>query len=245
MKTYRSVVYMILDQIKGISDDFTYTEDHVIYLIGKYRAYILKQKYTDIKRVIPESNYQTICLNLEKTTTKSDMCNDGPYVKSVKTIPNVMQVGVPKVYGTDYFSGENIAYISRERMRFVGYNKYLQNIIYCALGPDQYLYFKSSNPQFLNLETAKFTAIFEDAEKAAELQCADADGNKICDILDTDFPLEEGLIPVVIDLCMKELLGAAYRPNDNANNAHDNLEGVAVQDTTNQDLNNDQRNRPN
>jgi hypothetical protein len=41
MNTYRELVYMVLDEIKGLSDDFSYTEDHIIYLLEKYRAFIL------------------------------------------------------------------------------------------------------------------------------------------------------------------------------------------------------------
>ena len=57
MSTYRQLTYLVLDEIKGFSDDFTYTEDHIIFLLDKYRAFILKQRYSDIKKQIPESNY--------------------------------------------------------------------------------------------------------------------------------------------------------------------------------------------
>ena len=62
-----------------------------------------------------------------------------------------MKIGNQKVYPTDFFQGE-ITLVSRERLRYVGHNKYLKNIIYCALGPDNHLYFKSSNPQHLYLK---------------------------------------------------------------------------------------------
>ena len=31
MSTYRQLTYLVLDEIKGVSDDFTYTEDHIIF----------------------------------------------------------------------------------------------------------------------------------------------------------------------------------------------------------------------
>ena len=40
--TYREIVYMILDEIKSVSDDAFFTEDHVIFLAGKIRAFLLK-----------------------------------------------------------------------------------------------------------------------------------------------------------------------------------------------------------
>ena len=64
MSTYRELVYLVLDELKGTSDDFTYTEEHIMFLLSKYRAFLLKQKYNDIKKQIPESNYQTICIDL-------------------------------------------------------------------------------------------------------------------------------------------------------------------------------------
>ena len=35
MSTYRELVYLVLDELKGTSDDFTYTEDHIIFLLNK------------------------------------------------------------------------------------------------------------------------------------------------------------------------------------------------------------------
>jgi hypothetical protein len=51
----------------------------------------------------------------------------------------------------DFFQG-NFNYISRDRMRFVGHNKYLKNEIYTTIAPDSHLYFKSSGVNFLHLE---------------------------------------------------------------------------------------------
>ena len=58
--TYREIVYSILDLLKQSSDDSFYTEEHVLFLVSKMRAAILKQTYANIKKEIPESNYQTI-----------------------------------------------------------------------------------------------------------------------------------------------------------------------------------------
>ena len=45
MSTYREVVYMCLDLLKVNSDDSYFTEDHVIYLLNKFRSLVLKKKY--------------------------------------------------------------------------------------------------------------------------------------------------------------------------------------------------------
>lgn len=225
MSTFREIIYMILDEMKISTDDSYFTEDHIMYLINKHRVLILKQRYSDIKKHIPESNYQTICLDLiEVPAISGEPCEGGSYLRSKEKVPFLMQIGVPKIYPIDYYQGE-ITYVSRERMRYIGYNKYLQNIIYCSLGPDNYLYFKSNNPQYLYLEKVKLTGIFEDSINASQLQCSN---DKECDILDRTFPLEDSLIPIVIELVVKELLAANYRPKDDINDAKDELSEVAT-----------------
>lgn len=225
MSTYRQLIYLILDEAKGMSDDFTYTEDHLIFLIDKYRAFLLKQRYSDIKKQIPESNYQTICLDLIQVPAISgEPCEGGVYLRSEKEVPFLMQIGTPRVTSLDYFQGE-FNYVSRDRMRYVGNNKYLKNIIYTSIGPDKHLYFKSGNPEFIYLEKAKMTGIFQDASVAAQLSC---DEEKDCDLIDSIVPLEEALISPLIELLLRELLGAAYRPKDNNNNANDDLSNISI-----------------
>ena len=53
---YKDIVYMVLDEIKSTSDDAFFTEEHVLLLVNNYRNFILKQRYSDIKKPIPESN---------------------------------------------------------------------------------------------------------------------------------------------------------------------------------------------
>ena len=221
--TYREAIYAILDLLKQSSDDSYYTQEHVLFLASKMRAAILKQAYSNIKKEIPESNYQTICLDLIPAIT-DEPCEGGSYLRSEQKIPTTIPVGSNKIYPVDYYQGE-ITYVSRERMRYVGHNKWLQNIIYASLGPDQYLYFKSSNPQYMYLKKVRMTSIFEDAESAAKLQC-DSEGEKTCDVLDTPFPLEEGLVTSLIELAVKFLSGSIYKPKDTINNASDDLSDI-------------------
>lgn len=214
---------MVLDELKLYSDDASYTEEHVMFLLDKYRTFLLKQRYSDVKKQIPESNYQTICLDLiEVPAISGEPCEGGSYLRSKEKIPFLMKVGNPKVYPVDYYQGE-ITYVSRERMRYVGYNKYLKNIIYASIGPDNYLYFKSFNPQYLYLEKARMTGIFEDPQAASELQCPNENGNTVCDILDREFPIEDSLVPQLVQLVVQELYNHSRSEEDDENNAKDDL----------------------
>lgn len=232
MSKYKELVYMVLDSVKIVSDDSIINEDHVIFLLNKYRAFLIKQKYEKAKQEIPESMYQTLCLTLEEVPAISGLpCEGGYYKKSEQKIPDLLPgIGSTNVYPKNFFYAGNIAYVSRERMKYVGHNRFLPNIIYCSIGPDHYLYFKSDNPQFQHLQEVAFTGVFEDTDKAAELSCEekDNDGNQICDILDKDFPIEEDLIPQLIELVTRQVLGAAYRPADTSNNAQDDTSNLAT-----------------
>lgn len=223
---YKDIVYMVLDEIKSTSDDAFFTEEHVLLLVNNYRNLILKQRYSDIKKPIPESNYQTICLNLIRVPAIAGVpCEGDTFLRSKEKVPFMMKIGTPKVYPINYYLGE-ITYVSRERMRYVGYNKYLQNIIYASLGPDNYLYLQSSNPQYLYLEKIRLTGIFENIESVLDLLCDDSGDSINCDIMDKTFPIEDALVPPIIELVVKELLGAEYRPKDETNDAKDELSEV-------------------
>ena len=226
--TYREIAYMCLDQLKVASDDSYYTIDHILFLISKIRALLLKQTYSNIKKEIPQSNYQTICLDLMQVPAiTGEPCEGGTYLRSKEKVPSTMTIGTNIVYPIDFYQGTHITYVSRERMRYVGTNKWLKNVIYTSKGPDGYLYFKSSNPQFLYLKKVKMTGIFEDPNKAAELEC-DSNNNLECDVLDREFPLEEGLVASVIELVIKYLSGAVYRPKDQENDANDDLSDLVA-----------------
>ena len=227
--TYREATFMVLDELKGMSDDFSFTQDHIIFLLDKFRAFLLKQRYfNNFRKAISESNYQTICLDLiEVPAISGEPCEGGTYLRSKDKIPITLLIGNPRVYPMDYYQGD-IAFVSRDRMRYVGYNKWMQNIIYCSLGPDHYLYFKSNNPQFLYLEKVKFTAIFENAKEASELTC---EGEEVeCNILDRTFPIEEALIPPLIQIVVQELRGPEYAPSDEKNDANDTLDETNIKD---------------
>lgn len=232
MSTYRELIYLVLDELRLTSDDAMFSEEHVMFLLGKYRGSILKQQYKDVKKEIPESNYQTLCLDLiQVPAITGEPCEGGTYLRSKEKIPFLMSIATPRIYTEDYYQGD-ITYVSRERMRYVGYNRWLPNIIYASIGPDNYLYFKSYNPQYLYLEKVRLTGIFEDPEKAAKLECKEGDSTCDCgcdyDSMDAKFPLEEALIPQVVELVVRELSRSEYLPTDTENDANDNLSGITT-----------------
>ena len=223
MSTFRQLTYLVLDKLKSITNDSHVQEEHVLFMLNTYRTFLLKQRYSDIKKEMPESNYQTICIDLEQVNAINGIpCEGADYLKSVQEIPNLMQVGKQRITSVDFFQG-NFAYVNNERFKYVGGNKYLRNQIYGTVAPDNHLYLKSDNPQMYYLEKVKMTGIFEDAAKASELEC----DNNECDVFDREFPLEESLVQPLVELIVKDLSTSLYQPTDNENNDNDDLSKLA------------------
>lgn len=223
MAKYKEIVSMVLDELKITSDDSIFTEEHIIFLAGRYRSFLLKQRYySDLKKEVPESNYQTLCLELEQVEAIEGLpCEGGYYLRTKEPIPTLLPFGVTRIYTSGSYYQGDINFISRDRFKHTGYNKWLQNQIYACLDPDGRIYFNSQNPQFLYLCEAKMTGIFEDAEKASELSCEQTEEE--CDILEREFPLEDSLIAPLLELITKELSPSLAAPEDKSNDADDDL----------------------
>ena len=224
----KEIAYACLDLAKASTSDDSYlTIDHCIFLCKKYRAFLIKkeqEKNRGSQEVASEFEMQQICIDLEKVPAiDGSACTGGYYLRSTKPIPKILEGYQPKVYPIDYYQGTNISFVSRDRMRYVGTNKYLQNIIYSSLGPDLHLYLNSNNPQFLYLKKLRISAVFDDFESVTDLLCDDAGESTPCDVLDAEFPIREHLIPPLIDLEDKALNGSKFQKKKKKNDARDNL----------------------
>lgn len=228
--TVREITYMVLDELKNLSDDRFLEEEHIVFLLGKYRALLLKQRYSDIKKPVPESNYQTLCLDLEEVPIEEGICYTGPRLVSSVEIPTMMGIGSKRVFTSVDFTTIYFTLVSRDRFNYVGYNRWLENIIYATIGPDHRLYVKSGNPQHLYLNKVRVNGVFEDFQKASDYACDSQTGEEcpVLDLLDREFPIEDALVPPMIELVVKELVPAVYKPQDGNNNAQDDLAKVGL-----------------
>ena len=161
--TLRELVFMVLDECKIHSDDSYFNEDHVSFLLSKYRSFLLKKELEKENKNLSSANAQTICLNLMEVPAIEDFDCSGSYLRSTEKIPSIVNEFKVQLYPLDYYQGE-IIFTSRERMRYTGYNKWTKNLIYASKGPDDYLYLKSENPQYLYMKKLRMTAIFENFE---------------------------------------------------------------------------------
>lgn len=230
MATFGEITYAVLDLLKEKTDDAHFTEEHVIFFASHIRNLLLERKYKNSRNQtftpMSDENTQQICLTLEPADMLPSGCS-GMWLHSVEEIPDTVGVSNAKLSTVNDMLQSMVTFISVERMPYVGYNKWLKNILYAAKSDDGHLYITGNNPQFMYLDKVKMSAVFSDPRKAAELSCDPDNGGK-CNILEMEFPLESALIPSCIELTVQELMGSRYAPEDKKNDAKDGLADAAV-----------------
>lgn len=214
--TYREIIYMCLDEIKAMSDDAYVTEDHILFLVSKYRSFLLKQKYDKTNMPVEKSNYQHIYV----------------YPNAGVSLPSVMDIAKPIVYLETWSIKkgayvEYFTYVPYNRFRFVCNNKNLKNIKYCTIDLNNYFRTKEfKDKEDDNIQTSpavtkiNFYAVFEDFRDIQPIN------------LDDKCPIEDALAAGVIELVVKEIVGIAYRPADKVNNGVDDLSIMGTTQST-------------
>lgn len=218
--TYKELVYMALDALKIHSDDSKFTEDHVIFLLNKYRAYALKQKYSKTLEEVNIKNYQVLRTPIYYYPDSS-FAGNGTYMCSHTEIPSVLDIALPKVRES-IFKNIEIVFVPDSRFKYVGYNKYLPNIIYSCIGKDKQLWLKGKEELVKNLESVNLYAVFSNP-----LEVNDYNEDTTEDLLDREFPMEDSLVPSVLELVLKDLTNGIYKPSDTSNDAQDALSDLA------------------
>lgn len=219
MSTYRELIYMSKDLLKLKSDDSYYTNEHILFLLDKVRAVILEQKYNKNNNKINDSNTQTLCIELENKLLVDNVLCSGKILVSKNKVPSIILTN-PIVYTISPFVNNEITYVTPDRFKYVGYNKWLNNIIY-STEFNNYLYLKSNNPNYLELSKVMIKGVFNDTVEAEKLRC-NTEGLE-CNYLDREYPLEEALQTSLIEMVVKILSIGLYKPADDVNNAKDDL----------------------
>ena len=109
--TFKQVAFIISDFSKTIVDDSIITIDHILFLMSKYRNYILNSQYGSIKKEIGDANYQQICIPLEKDTR--DFCGKKNVLKSKDKIPHLLTIGARTIYPPAGFMYGNIQWVNK------------------------------------------------------------------------------------------------------------------------------------
>lgn len=212
--TLRELVYMVIDELKLLSDDSTFNEEHIKFLLNKHRVAILYQLYNKQNTRVAESNYQYITLPLERLEDSSIFGLEREYMISEIEVPNLLKIGDTKVNLVDSKFNYRSVLIDSNRLDYVGFNKWTKNIVYYAIR-DKHLYMYSYNEEIQTTYEVILKGVFEDVEGVFKLN------NPNSNVLDMDYPLESNLVPLVIQSVVQELAPKTITPEDSLNNASD------------------------
>lgn len=247
MRTYRELVFTVLDETHTLSDDTVLENEHIISLLQKYRSLLFTQKYKGKKVEIPFAYYQR--LNVYFDTSYKD----GKIYQSIKQLPNILDTTNLWQYTfvhNDGIQSENLNFINPQRFKNVGYNKWLRSQVYITIDLDNRMYVKSHGGNTTNAvrlvgeedlvaSETNYTLISESGlnQLAAEnlmdsyiyydtildnpIEGYRFNDDNTLDPLDFVFPCEESLIQPIIDLCIKEIGVINGIPRDITNNATD------------------------
>lgn len=223
MATFGQIAHAIQDFSKTISDDAIINIDHIIFLMSKYRNYLLSNPTV----TLTDADYQTVCVDVAPDYDES-ICGTKAYLVSSAALPRVMERGSVTVSPPAGFRyNYRFQFVNYQKFQFVGHNRWLSAFSYITIGPDGRLYLTSSKHSFMYLRQLKVTALFDDIEKAGELECDDSCKPTVCDIEDREFPLQAKLIPLLMKYVTTEITAAAWQPRDDQNNANDDLSEFA------------------
>lgn len=240
MTKYSELVYMVTDLLKLFSDDSTYTEDHIIYLLESTRAYLLEQKYgNDSRKSVSYDDLQTIEVTIKSSDNPYgiDTCySNGYQYKSECKIPSLMRRNLVTVKLKGNLFSTLLQYVTPERFEYVGFNRFTsKNMAFCTIGNDGYLYVKTASKQndgqpLIPIgSTLQITSLFGSPREAALFRCnsksCPTEGCD-CDILEKDFPIEGELIYQLIEIVTTKLAAAIYKPADPQNNSTDDMASI-------------------
>ena len=198
------------------SDDFQILSNRYVYHLMKVaRSLLLYQKLKD-----PLFNYrfslQTLdCIKLiptEKNECVEKLPSGCKWLKSEKPIPGTINDIITNVYND---RGDKYTRILSESSKSFKRYSYGEDNHYNYLIKNNYLYVPNLNsPKWIKIE-----GLFYDEDKVKEY-C-----NCNCDLLDSEFSLEERLIKPMKDIMYAELFKAfPYMKTDNKNNTTDDKE---------------------
>ena len=140
MRTYRELVFTVLDETHTLSDDTVLENEHIISLLQKYRSLLFTQKYKGKKVEIPFAYYQRLNVYFDINYS------NGSIYQSFKQLPNILDTNNLWQYTFVHNDGmrtNNLNFINPQRFKNVGYNKWLRNQVYITIDLDNYMYAKS------------------------------------------------------------------------------------------------------
>lgn len=218
--TINEHISLLRNVIKATPDDSKFSDQFLYTLLKNARAELLRQR-ADKGYVFNLSNWQSICMPLEKVDqNECGSCtpDSGCYVlRSVYKLPNTLSSPsrmLLNVYtlagGKAVYSGSFSAALRKK------YSKVMKNNLTYTI-KNGYLYIFHNDW----LKTVMLDAIFEDPTTLSDISACDSNGNptggSCYEIMTDEFPLEEYLARTARQMVLEELQLTLRIPDDEVN----------------------------
>jgi hypothetical protein len=217
--TKKELIYSVFEKLKITTDDDNISEEFVSSLIDGKRAMLLKQQFEQKSWNISIESKQELCIDLELVDSVDGMSCFGKILKSKSIIPQQIKSRGkegPISIRTLKRSALALNVVPIERLPMVGYNTFINQMIYCSIDYDGYLYLVSNQKNHVFMKSVKVSSVFAEPDSAFLYEC-DSTG----DVWDADYPLERVMADTLIDLVVKDLSRTFNIPEDNTNDATD------------------------
>ncbi len=222
--TKNEIIYTVLEKLRVYSDDSDFSEELISSLIDTKRAMLLKQQYAKNAWHMPMEIKQHLCVDLELVEKVEGYCSAGKILMTDLPLPKSIKIkgkeGPLLVRGLDMMEIP-INIIPIERIPFLFNNKYTQHLIYCAVASSGKLVLVSKDDKHRFLNHIKVTDVYEDPEKARQLDCSE---DFSLDDWEYEYPVESSMVETIVDLIVKDMTVSIQIPSDKTNDAADGTE---------------------
>lgn len=221
MSTLKEIVYATREQLHLYSDDSVFSNEYIAYLVKTTRALLLTQKYSIRSNIISNKIRQSFYKEIELAEDNEFVSGLDSIVRTKEKIPYPFESFNLKTnlrINSGSFKDTNFTFISMERVPFVGRSKWNNNQIYAFLANDMRLYFISNNPKVKLIENVKIMMCTENPEDAY-LESIEYDSS--VDFWDVEYPVDEEMVSLIIDIIIKKLTLSMQVPRDKKNDSDD------------------------
>lgn len=225
MPSLNEIIYNIRNSKRGgiLSDDDKISDRQLAFIIGTYRARLIKQDLDKGKRP-SYANKQTLSVVPVDLQDKSTDCEIpvGCYLlRSVNKLPTPIDLnnGVALFFIGTVDGEESFQFQSESRTRWDRYATYTGKLRKAFLR-DGYLFIVNDTVT----EEIRVEGIFEQPEQAAAYfkSCG---GTETCFTYDSPYPIEESMLPIINEMIFKnEMNLLTVSPQDTSNDSSDRIQ---------------------
>lgn len=221
------IIYSIMELIRGnkLSDDTVIDEREVEFQIDVCRAMLLRQEFNKPGRQIDHNLVQDLgCIQLE-VADPADCCEIDTgcsILRTVETIPQAIELyNGPAITRIGPINKMNIpfSFVTYDQAIYAGNGKYNKNAVFAFLLNNR-IYLITNNKIARLLEYINVRGVWENPQDAEDFVDCD---NKPCYTLDSKYPINSWMYPMLRDLVLEKLGISLKIPKDDNNDANENL----------------------